>query len=407
MSTRSVHRFLLTALASLVFAVVLRAQTPGCPEADKINPEFQAAENEYERTLAQYRQGLFCSECKRPKHQIEAEEKIPFEQHLVNVRGQAYSATQAMYDEAKRAYQAKYEGIRTRYNQALANCMEQRNRELERQRLERERKQREEEEKRREEARKYQDAQRQAEEKRKAEAEAAEQKKREEEAARARAAEEKRREEERILQEMQRRAEEQRRLYEQHLAELRQEVAGMLAAANDARESRIAEIAGEVRGALSKYTDQAIGQASAIWDVTQSGISAYAREKAGEMLAQGGPDDENFDAISATKTVVTGIRDGWTAIVDRAGIIGFAEDIGITRPLKFGQTGLLKAIESTLNDLPEGLSLPFEAVESGFHINVEDRAQKIIRVDKVMLKNALNNLTFLPLGDWLVSGDPK
>lgn len=401
MFKRLVHRFLLAALSSLAFAFALRAQSQDCPEADKIYPEFQAAENEYERTVAEYRQGLFCNKCNKPKHQIEAEEKIPFERHLVKVSGQAYSATQAMYDEAKRAYQAKYERIRTRYNQALANCMEQRNRELERQRLERERKQREEEEKRREEMRKYQDAQRQAEEKRKAEAEAAEQKKREEEAAQARAAEEKRREEERILQEMQRRAGEQRRLYEQHLAELRQEVAGMLAAANDARESRIAEIAGEVRGAMSKYAGQAIGQASAVWDATKSGISAYAREKAGEMLAQGGPDDENFDAISAAKTVVTGIRDGWNKIVDRAGIVDFAEGIGITRPLKFGQTGLLKATEQTLgNTFRESLDYRNDAFDS--LLNTEDRSDKILQnVPKSVVKNYFNNLCVLPLGDWL------
>lgn len=401
MSTRSVCRRLSAALSSLLFAAALCAQSQDCPEADKINPEFQAAKNEYERTVAEYRQGLFCNKCNKPKHQIEAEEKIPFEQHLVSVSGQAYSATQAMYDEAKRAYQAKYERIRTRYNQALANCMERRERELELQRLERERKRREAEEKRQEEIRKYQDAQREAEEKRRAEAEAAEQKKREEEAARARAAEEKRREEERILQDLQRRAEEQRQLSEQHLAELRQKMAGVRAAANDARENRNAEIAGEVRGALSQYTDQVIGQASEMWDAAKSGISAYAREKAGEMLAKATLDDENFDVVAAAQTVVTGIRDGWKKIADRAGIINFAERTGITRHLKFGQTGLLKSTEQTLgNTFRESLDYRNDAFDS--LLNTEDRSDKILQnVPKSVVKNYLNNLCVLPLGDML------
>jgi len=411
MDTRSVLCFLVAGFLGLMPAAALRAQTSNCPEAERIEQELQAAKNEYVQTISEYRQGLFCDKCHRSKSQIERSENKSFEAHLGDVKGQAYTATQEMYDKVQREYEQKRGQLKARQESAQNSCREREEREQERQLQEQERKRREAEQKRQETILKHRETQRQAEEARRTEAEAAEQKRREaeaadqkrreEEAARARAAEEKRREEqERLLQELKQKEEERRRAYEQQMAELKQEIAEFLAESNNIRKSRISEIADEIRGNLSQFENQVYGQESNVWDAAQSGISAYSREKAGELLAEGMLDDENFEA-AATETVASGIREGWTAIVDRAKIIEFAEAIGFTRGLKFGQVGFLKTTETTLgNTFQESMNYLGDAANSNF--TIEDRSDEILRnVNKSLIKNYLNNLTFLPLGDWL------
>jgi hypothetical protein len=70
----------------------------------QIDDEMLVASNEF-------RQGYYCSQCSRPKSQIEREERVTFEQHLKDVSGRAIPFTESQIVEALKPYQNKKEKI--------------------------------------------------------------------------------------------------------------------------------------------------------------------------------------------------------------------------------------------------------------------------------------------------------
>ena len=73
---------------------------------------------ERDEGLAELEQGLFCDQCKRPKSQIEREEKVSFEQHLTNVKGKPIRAPQEVIDKFLADMNRKINAETEAYNRA-------------------------------------------------------------------------------------------------------------------------------------------------------------------------------------------------------------------------------------------------------------------------------------------------
>lgn len=397
---------ILIVLFGAIAANSLFSQALPCPEADKINDEIRAHNAEYERIKSDLENGLFCSECKRSKTEIENQEPVSFEQHVVDVKGQVLHATKEMLDKAYAKYMDKYNRLKGRFDSAKTRCVDEAKREQERKRKEEERKRQEAQRLAEEEAKKRQEEAKVAQEKKKQEAEAAEQKKKEEEVAKLRAEEEKRLEQERIANEMAERAEQSRIAYEQQMAEARRELQGLLGEMEENRRNNYEQILNDIKQSLSKYSNMAIGYAGEVWDATKTGISAMVKDDISDLLENEVLDDEDFDLFETAASAASAadaLRDGWSGIVDRKEVVDFFETLGFTAPLQFGQTGQLKTIEQSLGNIQDSVwEYLYEAIQSDF--NIEDRSGEILKnVPKEIMRNYLNNIASgLRLGDLLL-----
>jgi hypothetical protein len=75
---------------------------------------------EKERALQELALGLYCSQCMRPKSQIEREEKKPFEQHLTEVQGHPVPATREQLDQKAVEYDQKIAAMESRLSSIAA-----------------------------------------------------------------------------------------------------------------------------------------------------------------------------------------------------------------------------------------------------------------------------------------------
>lgn len=80
-------------------------------ERGALATQIRALEIERERALLELRMGLFCSQCERSKSQIEREERKPFEEHLVDVKGRGIPADPALIERTRRDYERRIEQL--------------------------------------------------------------------------------------------------------------------------------------------------------------------------------------------------------------------------------------------------------------------------------------------------------
>jgi len=320
---------------------VLQAQNSGCPEADKISDEIKKHNAKYEKIKSDLLAGLYCSQCGNSKTEIESGGYETFEQHLVNVKGQALPASQKQMDDAHKKYSAEYDRLKSSWESANKNCEEKYRQEQEQKRREDERKRKEAERLAEEARQKREQEARDAAQKRR-DAEEAARLKKETEEREAREAEQRREaERQRLLREQMERDAELRR---QRDAELRQNLLNLqrdLARRPDYN----AEILKEVEDRLKSLHNKRIGSEPQPGDTQKPGVSDLMSEKVTDMLKEAGPiDDDVFEAMDAAEALKNLYEGGWEK-VEEEGIINFFESLGLTKPLQYGQTEQLRFVE--------------------------------------------------------------
>lgn len=94
-----------------------------------IEPARQKAEqrsDEYERDVADFRNGRFCSDCKRSAGQIERELKIPYEKHIAEggPERKSITATPEMYAQLYKQYRSDWDKLNKQYQDQVKACTE-------------------------------------------------------------------------------------------------------------------------------------------------------------------------------------------------------------------------------------------------------------------------------------------
>jgi len=111
---------------SAIFLIqgVLYAQYYDCnsEELSKLESDLAKAPKTYDRILADLSSGLFCSQCKKTKTEIETTMNISFQEHLEDVQGQAISAPPELFENAKREYERNVKNISTKIETIEEQC---------------------------------------------------------------------------------------------------------------------------------------------------------------------------------------------------------------------------------------------------------------------------------------------
>lgn len=348
-------RLFLMVLFYLCLMPAMSAQSSSCPEADKIEKERKAHNAKYERIKSDLQNGLYCSECKNSKTEIESSGIETFEQHLVSVSGVALPASQKQMDEAHQKYLKEYDRLKRNMESALTTCHEKAQQELERKKREEEAKRKEAERVAEEARKKRETEQREAAQKQKAAAEEAKQKKETQERE-AREAEEQRKLEaqqkaEAQLKQLQEQWAREAEIRRQELEALRRDLMG-LQQSMAGRPDNNARVLEELEKTLGAYQNKQIGTGPPQGRTAKPGIPDWVSEESLDMLHQAGSiDDDDFQKASSalqaanTANALYEVYNGGWASVEEMGIINFLESLGATSPLQYGQVEGLKFIE--------------------------------------------------------------
>ena len=123
------RKILLTLWVALCFSCFAAAQDN--PLQEKYNCESKANDtrlkisalnDEFEKSKADLRAGLFCSMCMNSKTEIEKTEN--FYAHLARVHGKIIPATQAQMDQAYKKYKDQYDNLNSSYTDQFKGCEE-------------------------------------------------------------------------------------------------------------------------------------------------------------------------------------------------------------------------------------------------------------------------------------------
>ncbi len=95
----------------------------------EIDQKIAELEAQKSRALKELRKGLFCSECKRTASEIERTERVSFEQHLNNVKGDAIPASNDVINRKAREYDQRIEALQRERHQLLNQQRQQQERE--------------------------------------------------------------------------------------------------------------------------------------------------------------------------------------------------------------------------------------------------------------------------------------
>lgn len=88
----------------------------------EIDSKIKTLNSEYENIKKDLSGGYYCNLCKRSKTEIEKSEKIPFEQHLKNVKGERIPASQQQFNDAHKTYMSKYNSLFNSYENKKNSC---------------------------------------------------------------------------------------------------------------------------------------------------------------------------------------------------------------------------------------------------------------------------------------------
>lgn len=122
----SIVIFLAGCLQALAQTTVL-ADNPddGCKiKFEKIKVKIDDRRRKYEFNVQEYKDGLFCSECRRTKSEIEERVNISFAQHIKD--GAAHNrhaiATRQMYDDLYTEYMTDFNRFKEEYDDKYNDC---------------------------------------------------------------------------------------------------------------------------------------------------------------------------------------------------------------------------------------------------------------------------------------------
>lgn len=92
-------------------------------ELRTIKDKAEARTIRYETEFEEFKNGRFCSDCKRPASRIEREDHVTYESHIASTKGRySMTATKAMFDELYRNYMADWNPMKKEYDQKFIDC---------------------------------------------------------------------------------------------------------------------------------------------------------------------------------------------------------------------------------------------------------------------------------------------
>ncbi len=119
--------FLVSNLSAWAQTTVLADNSDdGCRiKFEKIKAKIDARRKKYEFNVQEYREGLFCSECRRTKSEIEERAHLNFYEHIkegADRNRHTLIATQAIYDHLFTEYLSDYNNLKEEYDNQYADC---------------------------------------------------------------------------------------------------------------------------------------------------------------------------------------------------------------------------------------------------------------------------------------------
>lgn len=99
-------------------------------EYGKLNAAITTAEGDYQTAILELRSGLFCSDCQRPKSEIERSEKKSFQEHIKEggPKRTVITAPQSAYDKVDDKYKRLTDGYRAKLKSQKQKCEDMRGR---------------------------------------------------------------------------------------------------------------------------------------------------------------------------------------------------------------------------------------------------------------------------------------
>lgn len=99
-------------------------------EYGKLNAAIATAESDYQTAILELRSGLFCSDCQRPKSEIERAEKKSFQEHIKEggPKRTVIQAPQTAYDKVDDKYKRLTDGYRSKLKSQKQKCEDMRSR---------------------------------------------------------------------------------------------------------------------------------------------------------------------------------------------------------------------------------------------------------------------------------------
>lgn len=121
-------------LLQIALLILCQFQVTGqildCPEAEELDDEMTQINADYKLKVRELKAGLYCSQCKRSKSEIEKSTKQSFEDHLEEVNGDPVPASQEMLDKAEEDFLEDQERIGNQYLRAKKQCQDEYDRKI-------------------------------------------------------------------------------------------------------------------------------------------------------------------------------------------------------------------------------------------------------------------------------------
>lgn len=111
-----------TAVVPLIFILLCSSLVQAADYSQRISEidqKIAELEAQKSRALRELKKGLYCSECKRTASEIERAERVSFEQHLRNVKGDAIPASNEVINRKAREYDQRIEALQRERAQLL------------------------------------------------------------------------------------------------------------------------------------------------------------------------------------------------------------------------------------------------------------------------------------------------
>lgn len=318
-----------------------------CPNIEKYKNEISAHDADYERIKSDLHQGLFCTECKSSKTEIERSGE-PFDAHLRRVGGKAYSATKEMFDKKYETYLSKRKNIERNLNSAIEACNRQK--EAEKARIE---------------------------------------------AEKTKAAEEAEQERLRRIQEEEDRRRREEELRRQKLLEFRTNMSQLQQLALNAVRTQSQEILDRQRESLAEFKGKLFGKSITYSNPILDEGSQLIKTTLDQKITETVIDDDNFNGDLAEP--IFSLPNAWKSLKEKD-ILGFFQGLGFTKPLNYWQNRGLETVDQVGNDLVKDYSSLMDRlfIES----NDLDPDQADVMVDDVINRVKKNLLNIIPgLGD--------